>query len=91
MSRAKARFFSLALVVMALGATGCAHQREPVFAGQSRGFFGWKPNFGGGNTALAEPPLEQKKVSSKSDRVDQSARRMPGFDGEEPFDFDQVR
>ncbi len=65
---------------------GCAHQREPVFPGQSRGFWGLKP----APPASASNAHKSKKVSAKSERVEQNARRMPGFDNDDPFDFDQA-
>lgn len=62
--------------------TGCAHQREPVFAPTNPGMsWGSKPTLFGKST-----PSNTKTANTKTKGVEQSARANDG----EPFDFDQV-
>jgi hypothetical protein len=72
---------------MLIALTGCAHQREAFFPPSGGGTARANPktNVAAGRSRSKEPGL-----SVKPKRVPQSASRAPGFDDNEPFDFDQA-
>ena len=76
------------LVFTLLLSAGCAHQREPFFPAAKPGSL-FAPRTSA-SSAGSKVSSKEKSVSTKPQRVEQSARRSPLHDYDEPFDFDQT-
>ncbi len=82
------RVLGMCLILLLVASAGCAHQREQFFpSNKPGGLWGTPRTSASGASTISQKP---KTVGTKSDRVEQSARRSNAAHEDEPFDFDQA-